>query len=160
MAIRIILQLGNSDLYRKCNKVFDKDIDTVMSLVDDLRDTLQAFRQSHGFGRAIAAPQIGEFSRVIYLEVEEPLVIINPTLSGLSEEMVELWDDCLSFPDLLVKVERHCRCRLSYIDLDSREHTVMLDNAMAELVQHEYDHLEGILAVERAIDGRSFSLRS
>ena len=86
--------------------------------------------------------------------------MINPELSNLSDEMIELWDDCMSFPSLLVKVRRHKKITVSYFDLNWQKHTKELEDAMSELIQHEYDHLDGILAVQRAIDKHSFKWKS
>jgi peptide deformylase len=74
--------------------------------------------------------------------------------------MMEVWDDCMCFPDLLVRVLRHRRIRLTFRDLDWKGRSLDLEGDLAELLQHEYDHLDGILAVSRAIDGKSFALRS
>ena len=77
-----------------------------------------------------------------------------------SEELMEVWDDCMSFPDLLIRVLRHQSCRIRYRNLNWEKCTMDLHGDLSDLRQHEYDHLEGILAVSRAIDGRSFALRS
>jgi peptide deformylase len=74
--------------------------------------------------------------------------------------MYELWDDCMSFPELLVKVKRHKACRLSFYDQSWHKQEWDLTGDLSELLQHEYDHLDGILATMRAIDGRSFALAS
>jgi peptide deformylase len=81
-----------------------------------LHDTLMDFRARHGWGRAIAAPQIGVLKRIVYLHIERPWLIINPTLVGMSKATMELWDDCMSFPDLLVRVIRRCSFTLAYLD--------------------------------------------
>lgn len=118
------------------------------------------FRKRYGAGRAIAAPQIGVMKRLIYMNIDKPVVIINPELSDFSKEMMEVWDDCLCFPNLLVKVKRHNRCKLLFYDLDWNKLTWSLEGDLSELIQHEYDHLEGILATQRAIDMKSFRWRS
>lgn len=117
-----------------------------------------AFREKHKRGRAIAAPQIGIMKRLILMHIDKPVVFINPVFTWKSPEFMELWDDCMSFPDLLVKVSRHKACRLKFRDLDWVEHEQNLDGDLSELLQHEYDHLDGILAVMRAVDNRSFAL--
>jgi peptide deformylase len=66
----------------------------------------------------------------------------------------------MCFPDLLVKVMRHKSCTIRFRDLLFKEHTMKLEDDLSELLQHEYDHLDGILAVSRAVDGHSFTLRS
>ncbi|MCA9696841.1 MAG: peptide deformylase, partial [Myxococcales bacterium] len=84
---------------------------------------------------------------------------LNPVLDRHSDEMIEHWEDCMSFPELLVRLVNPRSCRLRYRDLDWREHEVELSEDYAELLQHEVDHLDGVLSVERAIDGRSIVLR-
>src|ERR1700690_45983 len=72
-------------------------------LLDDLRDTLHEFQRTHGFGRGISAIQIGVPKRIIYIEFEGVAYpLINPEFERLSQEKFELWDDCFSFPDLMV----------------------------------------------------------
>ena len=82
--------------------------------------------------------------------------MINPELSDLSDELFEVWDDCMSFPNLLVKVKRHKKLTLSFFDLEWRKQVWHLEDNMSELIQHEYDHLDGILATQRATDSQSF----
>ncbi len=160
MAIRDILQLGNPRLYETAEPVAQGDLSGLTPVVTDLQDTMMDFRRRYGAGRAIAAPQIGVPKRVIYLHIDEPVVIINPVLDQQSDEMIVVWDDCMSFRDLLVKVYRHRACRVVFRDLKWQEHELRLKDDLSELLQHEYDHLDGILAVSRAIDDRSFALRS
>lgn len=85
-----------------------------------------------------------------------PFVFVNPVLADRSEETIELWDDCMSFPGLLVRVRRNKRCRIDYLDADLRESSMDLEGGLSELLQHEVDHLDGVLATMRAIDNRSF----
>ena len=160
MAIREILQLGNPGLYRVCAPVDEEELDDVRRTVSDLRDTLLDFRRRHGAGRAIAAPQIGVFKRIVYMEIDEPMVYLNPRLEPIGLEQIELWDDCMSFPDLLVRVRRHRRCRITYRDERWAAVQREFSDDLSELMQHECDHLDGILAVSRAIDMKSFALRS
>ena len=130
------------------------------ALPTDLRDTLHSFRDKRNWGRAISAPQIGVLQNIVYLEMERPEVFINPVLSEHSDEMIEIWDDCLSFPDLLVKVLRHKSCRITYFDSDWNNVSRMITGAESELLQHEVDHLNGIVATMRAADGAQFALQS
>jgi peptide deformylase len=118
------------------------------------------FKATYNAGRAIAAPQIGVMKRLVYMHIDSPVVFINPIIDQQSEEMITLWDDCMSFPDLLVKLQRHKTCRITYRDLDWVEHSQELTDDLSELLQHECDHLDGVLAVSRAMDGSSFALRS
>jgi len=171
MAIRDILLLGNPKLYETCSSVRQEELADLKSDIRDLQDTLLAFRARHGVGRAIAAPQIGVTKRIVFLErvsnttdendsgINTPTPLINPILSNRSEAMMELWDDCMSFPDLLVRLRRHATCDITYRDLDWQEHTIHLVGSLSELLQHECDHLDGVLAVARAIDGRAFAYK-
>ena len=160
MAVREILLLGNPKLFEICEPVQETQLKQITSIVQDLHDTLMAFREKYNAGRAIAAPQIGAMKRIVYMHIEEPVVFINPVLDLKSEEMMELWDDCMSFPELLVKVHRHQRCRITYRDEHWEEQSMALEGDLSELLQHEVDHIDGILAVQRAIDDKSFALRS
>lgn len=160
MAIREILLLGNPKLYDISEPVAPEEVAGLLPVVADLRDTLLAFRRRYNAGRAIAAPQIGVMKRLVYMEIDTPTPMFNPVLSNFSDERFELWDDCMSFPDLFVYLSRHARCDITFRDLDWVEHTLHLEGDLAELLQHECDHLEGVLAVARTIDGRSLALRS
>jgi peptide deformylase len=156
-----ILQLGNPQLYAISTPVRHSDLAEMRAVVADLHDTMIDFRKTYGAGRAIAAPQIGVMKRLIYMHVNnQPAVFVNPTLDNLSKEMIEVWDDCMCFPNLLIKVRRHKSCRIRCRNLDWKEEEMELYDDLSELLQHEHDHLDGILAVSRAIDAGSFALRS
>lgn len=155
--VREILLLGNEALYQVSQPVGDSE--DVRAVITDLHDTLMAFRDQHGFGRAVAAPQIGVHKRIIYLHSDhQSTALINPTLEFLDGETMEVLDDCMSFPGLLVKVRRHRRCRVRYLDEQRRPQSLLLEGDLSELLQHEYDHLDGILATMRAVDGKAFVL--
>ena len=156
MAVKDILILGNPFLYEKSVPVKKAELEDLLPQIDLMFDTIRDFRKKYGWGRAIAAPQVGLMKRIICLNTDQPIAIINPALSDLSTEMIELWDDCMSFPKLLVKVKRHKRITLSFHDLNWDLHTWNIEDDLSELIQHEYDHLDGILAVQRAIDNKSF----
>lgn len=160
MAVKEILLLGNPKLYEVCKPVEKNDLEEIKFVVEDLHDTLIDFRNKYNAGRAIVAPQIGYMKRLIYMNIDKPVIFINPVLDILSADMFELWDDCMSFPDILVKVKRHKRCHISFKDLDWNNQSLQLENNLSELLQHEVDHLNGILAVSRAIDAKSFALTS
>ena len=161
MTIQKILQLGNPQLYEKSQPVLEEEIAIIQTAVVDLHDTMMNFRNQYGVGRAIAAPQIGLIKNIIYMCIDEvSTVFVNPRLEDKSDEMMEVWDDCMSFPDLLVKVMRHKSCRIRYRNQDWEEKSMFLNGDLSELLQHEYDHLNGVLAFARAIDGNSFALKS
>ena len=159
MTVREILQLGNPQLYKVSEIVTISDLDRLPQIVQDLHDTMMNFRKDYGAGRAIAAPQIGVMKRIIYMHIDAPVVFLNPNLRNLSDEMFEIWDDCMCFPDLLVKLKRHKRCTIEYRDEAWTLKSLDLEDDLSELLQHEYDHLDGVLAVMRAIDGKSFSYK-
>ena len=160
MAVKEILLLGNPRLYEVSEPIAEEDLKDLPAVVSDLHDTLLEFRRKYGAGRAIAACQIGFAKRLIYLFIDRPVVFVNPVLENRGEEMMEVWDDCMCFPDLLVKVMRHKRCAIRFRDMNFKAQTMNLEGDLSELLQHEYDHLDGILAVSRAIDGQAFALRS
>jgi peptide deformylase len=160
MAAREILLLGNPQLYESSKPIRVQELEGIRNLVKDLHDTLMDFRGRYGVGRAIAAPQIGAMKRLVYVYIDRPMAFVNPILDQKSLEMIEVWDDCMCFPDLLVKIKRHKSCRILYRNLDWKEEKMYLEGALSELLQHEYDHLDGILAVSRAMDGRSYALSS
>ncbi|MHA3962990.1 MAG: peptide deformylase [Candidatus Thorarchaeota archaeon SMTZ1-45] len=160
MTVREILQLGNPQLYERSEHVTFSELDSISEIVDDLHDTMMEFRRKYSVGRAIAAPQIGIMKRIIYMHIDSPTVFINPTLMNLSDELFEVWDDCMCFPDLLVRVRRHKHCSIEYRDEEWNLKSLDLEDDLSELLQHEYDHLDGILAVMRAIDGKSFTYKN
>jgi peptide deformylase len=158
MASRRILQLGDP-LLREISAPID-DLDSAGPVFEDLRDTLHEFQRTHGFGRGISAVQIGVPQRAIYMEFEgTPYCLVNPEWTFLSEEKFQLWDDCFSFPNLLVRLERFERVRLRYTAADGSERILEASGALSELIQHEMDHLDGILAIDRALDKNSLCTR-
>jgi peptide deformylase len=160
MPVREILLLGNPKLWEPSQPVTDIHSTETHETIADLASTLEAFRGSHGFGRAIAAPQIGAQRRIILVNIDQPMPLINPAIVEASTERMELWDDCFSFPDLMVRVSRHARIAVRYSDEHGEVHTLSAENGLSELLQHEIDHLDGILATDRAIGPRSFAMRS
>jgi len=159
MSIDKMLLLGNPLLHKQSERVELSELEELKPVIKQLHNTLMAFRKKYGAGRAIAAPQIGILKRLIYLHIERPQVLINPVLENKSLETIEVWDDCLSFPELFVRVKRHQRCTVKFTDMEWHSQSWDLENDMSELIQHEYDHLEGILATQRAIDNKSFKHR-
>ena len=160
MAVKEILLLGNPKLYESCESIKKNEIKEIKKIVQDLHDTMMNFRKKYKVGRAIAAPQIGVMKRLVYMHIQKPIVFINPVLSDFSKKTIQLWDDCMSFPDILVKVKRYENCRITFRDLKWKEHSMMLEEDLSELLQHEVDHLHGILAIQRAIDNKSIILKT
>jgi peptide deformylase len=151
MAVRRILELGDPKLRETSRPV--RDAAEAAPALGDMRDTLHEFQRTHGFGRAIAAIQIGEPLRMVYAEFEGVCYsLVNPRFLAMSEEKTRLWDNCFSFPDLLVRVERSASVSMAYQDETGEARTLEASGLLSELLQHELDHLDGVLAVDRAID--------
>lgn len=130
------------------------------AVFEDLRDTLHEFQRTHGFGRGISAVQIGEPKRLIYIELDgRAYRVRNPEYEYQGAEKFELWDDCFSFPELMVRLERSERVRVRYEDEEGAARVVEASGAFSELLQHEIDHLDGVLAIDRALDRNSFATR-
>lgn len=155
-----ILQLGHPLLYEVCEPVLETELPFVKGWIEDLHNVMQEIRLKYNFGRAIAAPQLGIMKRLIYMNIDKPVVFINPEFTDLSEEMFEMWDDCMSFPNLLVKVKRHKYLTINYLDENWQPQQWKMQDDLSELLQHEYDHLNGVLCTMRAIDEKSFQWRN
>ena len=156
---REILLIGDPRLYEIAEEVTFEELETLRPVFEDLFDCIRGIRRRYGFGRAIAAPQIGVKKRLICMLTDKPYVIINPTLEFVGEDRMELMDDCMSFPNLLVRGRRYRHCILRYLDENWVQQEKRMDDDMAELIQHEYDHLDGILATMRATDSKSFVMK-
>jgi peptide deformylase len=146
-----ILQLGDPRLRIATAPVRDVRDSAFRREVRALAQTLADFQEKRGFGRAISAPQIGIASRFLVLDLGDgPFLVANPEIIWRSEARFTMWDDCMSFPSLLVRVQRHESISLRYTDEagETREWTD-LGRAESELLQHEIDHLDGVLAIDR-----------
>jgi peptide deformylase len=153
---RDILLLGNPLLRRESTEISDFDNAGFKTETVDLKDTLEAFRRKNGFGRGIAAPQVGIPKRIIALNLGKgPFVLVNPQITWKSDETFTLWDDCMSFPDLYARVRRSRSITITYQD-ETGEYREWgpVDRAESELLQHETDHLQGILAIDRVPDNK------
>ena len=159
MTVHRIRLLGDPALRTKCAPVTDPRSPAIRIVVDDLRESLRDLRSRHGIGRGIAAPQIGAPIRVAYIEMDKPLVLVNPEIIDVGNEDFPVWDDCFSFLNLMVRVQRAYRIKVRYQDVRGKTHTVELERDAAELVQHEIDHLDGVLAIDRAVGLDPFCLR-
>jgi peptide deformylase len=158
-----VLQLGDPALREVAKRVADPTAPEIRALVTDLQDTLAHWRAETGYGRGIAAPQIGSALRVIFLKLpgEQPWPLINPEIIRKSEDKIIVWDACLSFLSIFMQVERHREIEVRYQDLRGASLTVRAgaERDLSELLQHEIDHLDGILAVDRITDIRTLCTR-
>lgn len=157
MPVCRIRQLGDPTLREVSRAIEPTAAEPILA---DLRDTLHQFQRDHGFGRGISAVQIGHLVRAIYLEFEgRSYSLLNPRYLSRSEEVFTLWDDCFSFPHLMVEVARHCMVEVEYQDELGARQVLQAAGPLSELLQHEMDHLDGILTVDRALSSRSFRTR-
>lgn len=163
MAIRTLRQLGDPVLREIASPVVDPSGPEIAALIQDLADTLAHWRRTTGYGRGIAAPQIGELARVIFLQLPgaEPWPLVNPEIISRSEEKMVVWDACLSFLSIFMKVERHREISVRYQDPSGDWHELQAGEArdLSELLQHEIDHLDGVLCLDRMTDIRTLCTR-
>ena len=160
MSVRPVLLLGNPLLRAVCVRVRQYNTPELLALVRDMADTLHDFRRRNGFGRGIAASQIGDRRRVVFIDIDGPLAMVNPEIIRSSRQMMTLLDDCFSFPDLAVKLKRHLSVEVRYRDPEGKEHSLKARGALSELLQHEIDHVNGTLALDRAVDSRHIVYKS
>lgn len=161
MAIRTVLKMGHPLLRQVAAPVaqFDRDLEV---LVADMDDTMRAMS-----GAGIAAPQIGVGLRVVIFELREnpryphvaPVpytVLVNPVLTPLADEQEEGWEGCLSVPGMRGLVPRFTRLRYQGFDREGAPIDRTVEGFHARVVQHEVDHLDGILYPQRIADLRNF----
>lgn len=160
MAVRHIRQLGDPILRVRCERVQNPKSAATRLVADDLRDSLAAAKKKYKMGRALAAPQIGAPVRIVFVQMDKQRwTMINPEITDVGPNDFAVWDDCFSFPELLVRVTRAHAVTVSYTDLKGKQHTMEADGPMAELLQHEIDHLDGILALDRPSGTDPFAFR-
>jgi peptide deformylase len=159
VSVREVVEIGDPVLRDRARELSPDEIASpeIQKLIDDLIETKRA---NHGGG--IAANQVGEPVRVAIVEVEEgnprypykppePLtVMVNPTLEPAGDQTIEINEGCLSVPDLRGYLRRHLSIRVRYLDREGREHEEVKRGLTAGTFQHELDHLDGILFVDRA----------
>lgn len=161
MAVRRIRQLGDPILRTRCERVLDPKSAAARLVADDLRDTLKTAKLRYKMGRAMSAPQIGAPVRVVVVETgKQRWTMVNPEITDVGSEDFVVWDDCFSFPGLLVRVSRAYHVTVTYEDLKGKTHVMSVEGAMAELLQHELDHLDGILALDRPAGTDPFAFRA
>jgi peptide deformylase len=166
MSVRAVTTVGDPVLRQRTSELSVEEIRSpeVQRVIDDLIDTRRAAQ-----GAGLAANQVSESKRIAVVEVDEatrarypykppfPLtVIVNPTIEPLSEERLLINEGCLSVPGLRGDVERHGAVRVHYLDRNGAPQEVVTGGLTAGTFQHEVDHLDGILFLDRA-DPRSLS---
>ena len=165
MTVLPIRELGDPVLRERARELSAEELASpdVQRLIDDMIETKRAAN-----GAGIAAPQVGEALRIALAEVEPdnprypykppiPLtVFVNPRLEPLDDETATINEGCLSIPNLRGELERYVNVRVTYLDRDGVEHSDVRRGLTAGTFQHEVDHLDGILFVDRA-DPRSLT---
>ncbi|MFC2152136.1 peptide deformylase [Bacteroidota bacterium] len=161
IVIKEILLLGNPLLREKSKgiKVFDNDLE---NLIIDLKDTLIDFQQRKKIGRGIAAPQIGILKKVIFLNSpERSFALVNPEIIWKSDETIEVWDSCFSFDvAFFVKTLRFKSIKVKYQNNLGNWIEEIFNDDLSELLQHEIDHLNGILATDHLKSNKDIILRA
>jgi peptide deformylase len=158
---REIVEIGNPVLRERAREVTPEELrsDSVQDLIDDMIETMRA-----ADGAGLAANQVGETVRVAVVEVRPgnprypykppiPLtVVVNPVIEPLDDEVEQINEGCLSVPNLRGEVPRHVNIRLRYLDRDGVEHEEVRRGLTAGTFQHELDHLDGRLFLDRVGD--------
>ena len=147
MAVLPITVYGDKILRKKAKKVNEVDLKTI-ELIKNMFDTM---RNASGIG--LAANQVGSDKSIFVIDISQvedyentkPIALINPKIINRSEKKVLMEEGCLSIPDVREEVRRPESITIVYHDTDLKEHTLEADGLMARVMQHEYDHLQGIL---------------
>lgn len=151
MGVQSIRQLGDPTLRQVAQPVSEFGPE-LSALISDLRDTLHAFQARHRTGRGIAGPQIGVGQRVVYLEFAgQAYALVNPRFTERSEQMFTVWDSCFSYFGIAFQVQRHWQVSLEYQDATGSWQQLSAAGDLAELLQHELEHLDGVLAIDQLI---------
>lgn len=160
MTVHRIRLLGDPALRARCELVSNPGSPAVRVVADDLQETLRDLKQRLGMGRALAAPQIGAPLRLLYVEIDRPWFLVNPEIVDIGTADFLVWDDCFSIPDLLVRVQRAYEITVRYQDLSGARHEVTAKRDLAELLQHEIDHLDGVLCIDQPMGLDPFCYRT
>ncbi len=159
MVICDTVLLGDPRLREKAETVvFDRNLP---KMLEDLKDTLTEHQRIYGMGRGIAAPQIGYNKRAVYIQTPKFTgYLINPEIVWSSPETFEVWDSCFSMEaKFFVKITRNRSIKVKYVDEEQGFHNETFNEDMSELLQHEIDHLNGIMCSDRLSDPRNIAMR-
>lgn len=150
MAIKKIIFLGDKTLRSRSLPITKFGTKELIELEIDLRETLNGFKERFNYGRGIAAIQLGVPKNVIYIKTEEfEGMLINPEIKNKSKKMFWTWDSCFSVNNaFFIKVLRHCHIEVNYSDLQGNKNSLTASKDLAELLQHEIDHLYGQLFID------------
>jgi peptide deformylase len=148
MTVKKILIEPNK-LLRQISKSVDKVGDEERTLMGDMLDTMYS---APGIG--LAAIQIGVPKRIIVMDIsrdedkKEPRYFVNPVIKNKNNEKAKYEEGCLSVPDQFAEIERPNACEIEYLDYDGKKQFLKADGLLATCIQHEMDHLEGILFID------------
>lgn len=153
MPVRSTLELGNPHLRQPAQPVPDPRSPETRALIADLWDTLHEFRERHGWGRALSAPVIGVPQRVSVINFDErQIVLINPRFETWSRAQTSAFESCMAFSSIWGAVVRPERIVVAALDDQGREQRYEVDGDLARIVQHEIDHLDGLVWLDRDPD--------
>jgi peptide deformylase len=160
MVVKEVLLLGNPTLRETSEKV--TDFNALDEVLADLKDTLTWAQGHYGMGRAAAAPQLGYLKRVVYVQMpERSFYLVNPKIVGRSDEEFDVWDSCFSMEAaFFVKIPRHRAITVEYQDEGSGNHVEEFRDDMSELLQHELDHLDGVMCSDHLRDPRYIVMKA
>ncbi|MFQ6123059.1 MAG: peptide deformylase [Candidatus Heimdallarchaeota archaeon] len=161
MPVLPILLLGNPLLREQTSPVETFNLKELQHTIINMEDTLIHLQKQEGLGRGLAAPQIGVLKQIIVFKTPgAPHVMINPKIREMSSEQFVVWDSCFCFKlAFFVEVKRFQKISVEYQDAKGVQKVIDAENALAELFQHEIDHLNGILAIDRMISTRRILMR-
>lgn len=161
MVIRQVLLVGNPILREITEIVTDFSPDLKPTL-EDLRDTLTNHQEINGRGRGIAAPQLGYLKRVVRIQTPDfTSFLVNPKIVEKSDELFDVWDSCFSFKGaIFIKIKRHRRIRVDYQEETGAKQTREFVDGISELLQHELDHLDGVLCTDHPEDNKGIAARA
>ena len=153
MAIRNLRYDGDMILYKESKRVevFDEHL---KQMVEDMFETMYKYN-----GVGLAAPQIGILKRILVIdtgEKDEKLEMINPKITKLEKEVI-LSEGCLSFPNVFGNVRRYNYTEAEYVTKDGEKKTIKAEGLLAQAIQHEIDHLNGVLFIDQVIDGKFYT---
>jgi peptide deformylase len=166
MAVKDIVLMGDPKLRQKSKPISEEDIhtDDIQTLIDDMVETASQTPENGFITAGLAAPQVGEQKRLFLVikdgsDKKEPQyeVYINPDIDIESGEVVDSEESCLSTPHLCGVVKRYKEIKISYLDREGKRQKKKVSGDQAIFMQHENDHLDGILWVDKQVDTRMMS---
>ncbi len=158
MSVKNIIQYPNKVLLKKSKKI--ENLVEAKNIAKDLLDTLNASKIP---GAGLAAPQIGISKNICVVrkfynkDKYKDIVLINPNILKTSKELVNSLEGCLSIEDTYGYVYRHKKIKIEYTNLQGIKKTLKAEGFLSRVIQHEMDHLEGILFIQKLIDGKTYT---